>query len=568
MPDTQYSSKTVSASLEIGKVKIPVNRVVLRHTIDELPYAEVWIQLDNRGVDENGNQGVVNINLKKFRRLMQLFQEKILNEFRLEPDVRLKIVDPNGYNLTFNGFLGKPDFMVQEGQVNLVVSVAHAKAALQAWNGQIYNFVTPYVMPSLIDAYGEAASPEAQQANKGQSVSARVLALMEYAMKAVDMVPNQNDRTEFDMLPVHLLNQKSMSLVREVLLASKNATNIDGLQDDEFDSANLEEMLFDVIRNAPNFWAVLQMLGQMFMFQTNADWKGNLWLERIQTIDEPGDRLISVPIAQIRFNAAHVFELPLLQVIVVGGDNALYVLSGQMGTNQGDAPAAPVPVTGSQYYSGRIADDGDVWTKMSCIAKYPPEIDRSAAGNFYVLQAPSWVNSDAILDAMYDQLGSGIDPEASRFENAGVAEENIKKALLAGNKPRIKLLQYMAEQLFKTLFLGGTMASVTVPFDVRPMVGRTYTVQDLDGDGLFIGFLRDVSHSVGLSADGGAEASTTLVFTHIRVYGAKLKQLGVISTPASTFLGDINVDKTYVDPDSITTKPRDGGISTIPNNIA
>lgn len=567
MPDSQYSSKTVKITLEIGQVVIPVSRVVMRHTIDELPYAEVWVQLDNRGVDNNGAQGVVDINLQKFRRLMQLFQEKILSEFRIEPNVRLHVLDPNGFNLTFNGFLGKPDFMIQEGQVNLVVGVCHAKSALQAWTGTIYNFIQPYVLPSFVDAYGDSASPDAQGANRSQSVSKRVLALMEYAMKAVDMVPNQNDRTEFDMLPVHLLNQQAMKLVKEVLQASELATSIDGMQDPEFDGSNLEEMLFDVIRGVPNFWAVLKELCQIFMFQINADWQGNLWLERIQTVDAPGDRLISVPLAQIRFSAADMFEIPLLQVIVVGGDNALYVFSGEVGSNQGEPSPVPVVVSAGQY-AGRIADDGEVWAKMTCVAKYPPDVPRNAAGNFYILQAPSWVNSDAVLDAMYDQLNDGTDPDASKIENTGTSEANIRKALLAGHKPRIKLLQYMAEQMFKTLFLGGTMASVTIPFDVRPMVGRTYTVQDLDGKGLFVGFLRDVHHAVTISPDGGADASTTLIFTHIQVSGAKLKQLLPVTNPASTFLGDANVDKTYVDPDSITGKPRDSGVSTIPNNIA
>lgn len=562
---SKYTSKTISATLEIGKTTIPVSSVTLRHTIDELPYAEIWVQLDNRSTEDSGVQGVVDMNSEKFRKLMQLFQEKILNEFKILPDCRLTVVDPNGYKLTFNGFLGKPDFVMRDGQVNLVVGMIHAKAALQAWNGMIYNYIQPYVL-NFVDAFGEKASSEAQKADEGKSVSARVLALVEYAMRSVTVVPNQNDRTEYDMLPVHLLNQRAMPVVSEVLTASKTTTEIDGLQDDEFDDSNLNNQLFEVLRNSPSMWDALVTFGHMFLFQTNADWQGRLWLEPIQSTELPKDRIISVPTSDIRFNAATLFQIPLLQVIVVGGDNELYVLCGNLGVNQGAPPSTPIPTTGAEHYAARIAEDGDLWTKMSCISKYPAEVDRDAVGNFFVLQAPSWVNTDAILDAMLTQLESGIDPELSRFENAGRSFNNVRDTLLANGKPRIKLLTYMAEQLFKSLFLANTSASVTIPFDVRPMVGRTYEFEDIDGHGLFIGYLKDVVHSVSLNADGASTASTTLFFTHIQVTGAQLKQLLPVLKPVTTFLGDINVDKSYIDPDSINTSP--SMVATVPNNIA
>lgn len=555
----QYESRTVEAELFIGKVKIPINSVSLRHTIDELPYAEVTVQLDNLDTVEGSAQGSVGINVEKFRRMAQLFQEKILNEFRVNPDVKLIVKDGNEdgrFTLTFNGFLGKPEVVIQEGQVLIKVGVVHAKAALQAWNGQIYNYVEPYVLPHLVDAFGEAASSDAQSAAKdgtnGKSISMKVLALVEYMMKAVDMVPTPDDLLEFDMMPIHMLNKKSYEIVKKVLKDSAATTEIDGLADDEFDPGNLYEILFETLRNSPNFWAVLQQLGHIFLFQTNADWAGNLWLEPIQSVqDGPQNRMIRVPLAQIRFNVAHLYELPIQQVIVVGEGMDLYVLSGAMGLNQGEAPLAPVPVAGGQYYSGRVPKDGELWVKMQGLAKYPPAVDRTLAGNFYVLQAPPWINSDTIIESQIEQLRQGLDTTDDRWMQYIQAQPNLQDAFLKSNKPRRKLLSYMAQQLFNSLYLGSTYASITVPFDLRPCVGRRYSVADLNGTALFEGFLKDVYHTVSLNADGASDASTTMTFTHIVVAGANLKQLVAVKEPATTMLAIDITDKTMRSPSSV-----------------
>lgn len=546
----QYSSREVSATLEIGKTTIPISRISLRHTIDELPYAEIAVQLDNQATTDT-LQGSVGIDVEKFRRLAQLLQEKILNEFRIKPDVRLTVKDSNT-TLTFNGFLGKPGVVVQAGKVQITVSLVHAKAALQAWNGQIYNYIEPYVLPTLVDAFGESASVEAQSATTDTSIALRILAMVEYAMRAVTAVPDLSSPTEFDMLPIHLMNQKSVEIVREVLLASKETTRIDGLADDEFDASNLHQVLFETLRNSPNFMTVLKTMGQMFMFQINADWKGNLWLEPIRSIEDPGEREIAVPLAAIAFNCAHLYELPISQVIVVGAGIDLYVSSGVIGVDMGGRPPEPIPMPGGEFFSGRVASEGEVWTKMQCYSKYPAQVERGAVGNFYILQAPSWINSSAIMDAQLSQMMAGVSPDYSRFDQIVAVQKSIQDAFLAAEKPRKKILSYLAKQLFQSLYLGATHASITVPFDLRPCVGRTYTVKDMSGKGIFIGFLRDVAHDVALSDEGGGGATTTLIFTHIKMVGARLNQLLPRPTnPAPTGIGSDAVDESFRSPQSV-----------------
>ena len=512
---------------------MPVSGIVLRHTIDELPVAEVSVQLGNMDQVTEAIQSSVAINTDTFRKAAGLLQEKIYNEFRVTPDVRLIVRDGNkDFKLEFNGFLARPEMVIREGQVAIKLAMVHAKASLQAWTGQIYSSVEPYVTPYLADAFGDKSSTDAQRGGKGKSVALKVLGLIEHMMNSVELAPTVDEISEFTMMPLHRLNLRALPVVKAMLLASESTTEIDGLSDDEFDPSNCYATLLDVLRNSQNFLAALKALSHLFMFQMNADWKGNLWLEPVPSLsDGTGNRVIQVPMEQVRFNMAHLYELPLQQVVVVGPGVNLYVFSGQTGLQQGEPPATPIPLSAGEFYSGRLPEDGDIWTRMQCIARYPEVVGQDMVGNFFVLNAPSWINADAILDSQLDLAKKDLDDAKDRFANSVAGQKAIQDNFLRASKPRNKLLSYMARQLFHALYLSGTYASITVPLDLRPCVGRRYQVQDLAGRPMFEGLLRDVHHEVSLGVESAASASTTLMFTHIVVAEAKLTQLIAAASP-------------------------------------
>lgn len=189
---------------------------------------------------------------------------------------------------------------------------------------------------------------------------------------------------------------------------------------------------------------------------------------------------------------------------------------------------------------------------MQCLSKYPPVVDRDQAGNIYTLGAPIWVNTDTLLDSQRQHLADSLSKDKNRFDLYVETHPEVQGILSRQQKPRAKVLKHMAQQLFYSLYLGSTYASITIPFDVRPCVGRTYTVKDTENNGIFIGFLRDVTHDVTLSADGGAAAVTNLIFTHVRVVGANLKQLNLEDiNAATTRLLPKYVDGTYKTADSV-----------------
>ena len=64
----QTESRTVALTFQIGEVSMPVSGVVLRHTIDELPTAEISVQLGNMDQVTEAIQSSVAINTDTFRK--------------------------------------------------------------------------------------------------------------------------------------------------------------------------------------------------------------------------------------------------------------------------------------------------------------------------------------------------------------------------------------------------------------------------------------------------------------------------------------------------------------------
>jgi hypothetical protein len=541
---SNYNARSVGIKLEIGQVTVPINSVTLRHTVDELPSAEVGIQLDN------GSVGSVEMNTEMFRKMSQLLQEKIMNEFKTKPDVRLTVDDGNASKLVFDGFLCRPSVDVTYGTVLNKVGIVHAKAALQAWNGQIYNYVEPYVSSTFAEAFADGSHPDAKQAKTSKSVAMKVWAMVDLAHRTSYLQENLTDGA-FDLLPIQMMNDSVKSIIHEVLKASETRTEIEGLEDDNFSSDNLLSSIFETLRNSMNFWGVMKYLTQMFLLQINADWRGNLWLEHLQTVEEPEDREISVPLNQIYFSSAHTYEIPLLQVIVMSRGSGLYINNGGSGLNQGDEFSPPVPTAAGEVVR-RLTAAGETWLNTQVLARFPDSVELTEAGTFYLLDAPSWLDADAHYDSDFKDLLNKVPDKASYAEKILVVIENKRNALVKHNSPRGKILSHLARQLFQLLYLGATSAHLTVPLDLRICCGRTYTVKDMAGNALFIGYLQTVEHTITLGSGDVATAVTRLAFTHIRIAGADLKQLRTrLEAPMPVVIGSKPPDPTYKTPESV-----------------
>lgn len=548
-----YEAKSLKATLTIGTVEVPITEFTLRHGINEFPTAQVTVQLDNQNaVNSQGHQGSVDIDIDKVRVLMRVLQEAVQNRGRVIPNAVLHIVDPQGQHLRFIGFLGRPDTTISAGSFNLNFSLAHAKTVLQMWNGQVYDIPNNYVTGRSFSAAAfskeDGAPVEFVDYRRRGSITMRLLALLKYMLRVHVPMGNTQHANEYDMLPMHLLNERALPYVEEVLRASRTSSDILTVKESLADSCaqEIDAHLMQLLTQLPSLWFVLQQLARSFLMQINADWMGHLWVERQYMCEEPATwidrrtkrpevRRISVPQASIRFNSSNLNEPPLLQVIVTGNDSGQYVRSNQ--DNIAQPTPDPTAMPAGQAYVDKQLSLSDLTGRMWALVKYPASVDKTVAGTFLVRQAPSWLGSWAFthedLKVITDAHSTG-----SRFRASIVVQQALDDRAKIDTEGRERILKYIAEQTFKQEYLSGTSAMMQVPFDVRPQVGRTYLVTDLQGKPLFKGYLHSVMHSGVVATDGSAQASTTLAFSHIIVSGATLTGFTVPSKPATTLINN------------------------------
>ncbi len=545
----------VSVQVQIGNLTVPVNAVTLSHEINELPQVELSLQLDNQDAaqSQTARIGSVDINLAKFGKLEALFQEHILNDFSLDTDLQVLVRDGDGHEVLFKGYLGKPTFQLQAGQLLMGLTGLHAMAVLQAFNGQIYQTQASYGVPMFADFFSDSASATAlknttirqlvssftdhtlfaqflaltaqlkdlaRQPIKNDSVAQRLRVITEGILKQFVNQPGFNTEEPLD-LSSHALNQAVLPRVQAFLNGSAASSIIPNISDPVFEDTALHVGLFRAITGQANFLAAITSLLPDFLFQLNAQWGSTpdspgLWLEHLFTNAPTDGRLIQTAIQDVGFSMSSLLEIPLLQVIVQGLGSEYYSYMGQLSPyQQAMAPAAtPVP-------AGATAEDFNSNTGLKSLARYPATVSRNAVGRYVVVQAPYWINPDSFI---VQNITMADPPYRDPFANAIAGQQAMINRLQAQEGLRQDMLNYLAEFVFKDYYLQKTYSSVSIPLNLQVQVGRTYSVRSISGKELFTGFLHRVEHKV-LVSDSGGLANTRLDFTHIQASGARITAL-------------------------------------------
>lgn len=536
-------AKQVSVELKIGDVEVPVSAVDLYHKIDELPYAQIRMQLDNRDARQTGvaKIGNVKLDLEQFGKLHKVMQEKIFNDFALTPDVAILVKDAEGNELKFVGFLGDPSFRLIEGDLILTVTAVHHMAVLQAVNAQIYAEQPNYELPFLAGAFSEAGPITADITPgffldiqklgrivedlaklkdaplRSDSIAQRIRVILEALHKRYTGHLNL-ETGQLDTFPVFNLNAKALKYATDFLKRSEPFTMIEGIKDENFQSDTLHFSIYQALVNSPNFLMALSVFRSMFLFQMNATWDGKAWLEHLFTVHPTEGRRIQSPVIDVAYSVARMFELPIVQVLVQSGGSGFWILQGEQGVNTGDAPLSPEPTPFGDAARATI-DRGE--TSLKSIAKFPLTVKSTAAGNYYLIQAPAWVGPDRFLREDMENPGR---KGRSKFDVVPEVYELMRKKLKDKDGARKKVLDYLAEFTFKDLVLQGTAATEVIPLNVAVAAGRTYDVVSMEEDEMYSGYLRGITHSIVISKEA-ASATTTLMFTHIRAANATLNPI-------------------------------------------
>ncbi len=522
MNKNPLAAREIKAEFRIGNVVIPISGLSFMHTIDELPYATVEVQLDNLGSQSiiSKHLGTVEIDIDKFNTLSRLTQEKILNDFKVTPDTQLGITDGQGDSFVLKGFLGKPRFQFREGELILSYTIVHAGAALQALNTRIYAAQSLYALTAINDFF---ATSETEGIQKGTSVAARIKVILQGLMKSACFLPNVVDPNQYDALPIDKLNRTVIDQALKFLDKSTPVTEIDGINLPDFINDNIYKLIYDTLVDSANFMQAIGYFGEAFMFQMNAEYDGSLWMEWKQQNTPAGKRIVKVPVQNLSFSMASIFQLPILQMLVQGQGMDAYALSGHIGIRQGDAPATATVVDPTQTIHAEIVNTGDAGIQLTALAKFPLAIPRNAAGLFGMIDAPEWLNPDLVTLGLANRIAA-FGTEADRM--AAVTDEikNYDNMLTGAAKARQQIMLYMAKLAFKSLYLADTIGIVTMPLNMTVRPGYTYNVLSVTGDPLFVGYLKAVTHDINIKSEAAA-ALTTLEFTHVLAPGASINVL-------------------------------------------
>lgn len=512
MSTSFQAARTPSAQVTIGSLKPAVTRVQVRHEINVLPSVSLELQVVS-GQTQDGQTPSVDIDLKRFGVFNRVMQERILNEFGTQPDLRMVLDDGDGHTRTFTGFSGNPVFGLQNGSISLGLSGVHEMIALTGFVGAIY---TRQVLTD--DFYAVVKQNDAN--NIGLIVQRMLAGLMQRYIgeNAAQMMERD---TALDVLPVHRLNTKLLPYAEKFLAYSQVGTTFDELggKDTVAQMQPVLARLKQILVQAPNLLAAFDAIRSMFIFQMNSSWDGKAWMEQMRTLDSPEGMLIKVPTTGVRFNLAGLFRIPIVQLVVQGAGTPLYGITGDSGVGGtgGNAPARgdAADVLADMARAGA--------TSLGMIGRYPEVVADNATGRYEFVVAPDWL--PAVSPRISDRIASGYKGK-SRAERALEDVSRSVKLINTRGQVRQSFVDYLAEMEFRNRYLAEATAEVSAPMNIQVQPGYTYYVKSMDGAELFSGYLMAVTHDLMVAPDGsGGTAITHMAFSHVRAPNAVIDAL-------------------------------------------
>lgn len=496
----------------MGNLVLPVQRVQLSHTIDQLPQAILTVALDNR------HDTVTDIDLKTFIGLCRDNQTYVANKWRkgkdaetsiaiaMAPDMKIAVTDGDGNKLLFSGVTTDPTFSVRGGSLALTYSGIQSNVVLQHLNTALYG-------PDAY--YATAAQIALPNGTPYGSIAARMNFLTKSLLDGFKLAANPTAfqvKNYNELLPSHQVNVHAYEAFAKVVLENSYKSTVLPLLLES--TADKNYMLADpamavnfellrILTGSQTFMDAVRAMCASFKLQFNSDWGGNSWLEVIRMHEPPNGRRITVPVESITLPTSALVEAPLTKVYVRAGGNPFYA-------------------------TGQEAADQDVMSNMAVYPEQDPKLP-PLAGVAYVTDAPEWVYGQNISleyfqDVMFDGDKIGTVKAPTNLSLAGATSIMQKRDTWLAQQRLNKqgLLKWLAEFTFKEHFLKYVNTSISIPLAVSVEAGKTYDVYSSDGVQLFTGYLAQVSHTVELSGEQSS-AGTVLMFTHVVVAGAAFR---------------------------------------------
>lgn len=430
-------------------------------------------------------------------------QKYILETERISPDLNVSLQDGIGGSVEFAGFLAAPSFGITPGGVTLVYNGLHQSSLLSMYLGSIYGPVNSAGQEVL-----KTFVPE------GASFAALFKSILDQSSKWFDEPANARGvqaASEFDealSIPTHARNKKIKPYVDALLDKSKELTQYPGLEEYVKFSAYTSKMrniLLEQILAQPNLTeSILRGFNSVFpcYFTPVLQEKfPGARLILLDAVNAPAQPLV-IPVDNLSFTAGGTYDLPVKGVVVT--------------TPQ------PAPVLKDNVASIKFVE------RIS--AYYPPDTNQAgtlaAGGTFVKIGAPGWIE-DVYAESSSTQGLGALRDLVSAGANAASAANRAQAAAAVWIRNQSKatdMLERYAQSQYTYLAFALSQASVTLPLNLKVEPGRPYQVMvetEKDPVEAFTGFVQSVQHRVSVNK-GAADASTTIVFSHVRAPGFTL----------------------------------------------
>lgn len=404
-------------------------------------------------------------------------QKRIFNE-RSSPDFKISLEEKSAGELEFEGYLRNPRYSFSAFNVSMADDGLIDYAIMDSLDYKIYTF------PTLKD------TGAIEYIEDAGSLTQYIIELTDAMIKAGPSESSESKRTEKDKQAQHEINKKAHPLFVQLLKNSEKSIGWDKLPQwlvslGDKPCANLRTVIHAVLFSASgNFMTCISRLCEEFQ------------LIYIPSLKNPG-KLV---------NRTDLFQEPEpLKLDVVA-------LTLAAGSGKGLFPVRYVIVNPSNVKTDKEAFKGNK-NKALIESKYilcPDPGSSSFATAAWYTPGPQWIDYE--LDACKIK-----NPKNIRRGFTVEKAKSAKKKRQEGIKERSKVLEDVLYRWGMSVYawnsLSTSVATVTVPLNFKPQLGKRYEVKNKKGDQLFSGYLVGISHNI--SSNGNGQALTTLDFSHI-----------------------------------------------------
>ena len=465
------NARKPSVKLEIAGNNRIATSVNITMQIGEYPTATAEHHQDNEAEKKS-----MDVDSDDITRVIGSRQNRIFNE-RAQSDFKINLEEKVAGELEFKGYLRNPRYAFSAFNVAMADDGLPEYAIMDSLDYKIYTF------PTLKD------TELITNIENSTSLTKYIIKLTDAMIKAG---PSENSDLKIstkDKKAQHEINKKAHPLFVKLLKNSENTIGWEKLPDwlkslGDTKCARLRTVVQAVLfSSSGNFLQCIKRLCDEFQ------------LLYVPELDNPG-KLV---------NRTDLFQEPEPLKL------HLIAMSLSAGSGKGLFPVRYVTVQPQNIISD-IEEYGNKKAEVveSKFILCPDPGSSELATSAWYTAGPQWL--DYNLDNCQIKDPKSI-KRGFTIKKAKSAKQKRKEKRKERSKVVEEVLYRWGMSVYAWQSLSTSVASVTIPLNFKPKLGKRYVVKNKDDKQLFSGYLVGIAHN--LSSNGNGQALTTLDFSHI-----------------------------------------------------